>query len=411
MKLTALFVMVGVVFFAQVAGAEFQIHPSIGVGEEYNDNVFASSTDRKTDFITHGMPGLSLKYKTPYWDFDVDYLFDYRYYAKNTLNNDYTHDLKAHGLITAINNLLFLDVSEVYQRVSLNITRNFATENLVTNQTNSNIVTASPYVTLKPFSTVNTKIGYIYSNIWYQDPTAISKQEHEGFINVDYEISPKFFINSGYNYTHADARQDPQLNNYDKHNVFIGPRYEYAEKSFIYGQGGYTFIDYASGQRFNNPFWNVGLTHNFDPYTVTLETAVQYVEDPTGNLTQNTSYTGTLGRKITRGSIAMTLGYFEYKDMMTDQKTTTTYSAGLKGTYELLPRLTSSLEFSADKYHHNQSPGGYTRHFYVNPIVTYELFHDFTVALNYSFVDYYSPTVASDNYHMNRVLVEVKKVF
>jgi hypothetical protein len=410
MKFATLLILAGFVMSAATAEAEFSIHPSIAVGEEYNDNVFDSSINKKTDYITHGKPELVLKYKTPLWDWDLNYLFDYRYYAKNSVTNDYTHALNATGLITVIDNFLFLDVKETFQRVSLDITRDFTRESLNFNQTDSNVVSASPYITLRPFTRVSTQIGYRYANIWYNDPLAISKTQHNGFINIDYEVLPKLFVNSGYTFTHSEARQDPQINNYDRHTVFVGPRYEYAEKSFIYGQGGYTIIDYSSGIRFRNPYWNVGITHTFDTYVATVETLVKYDEDPLQNITQETGYSGKLEKKFPRGTIALSGGYSEYKDIKVDKLTTTRYGAELKASYELLSKLTANLDFLAERFDFKDA-GSHTRRIYVNPALNYAMPKDFSIGLNYIFVDYYSPGIAEDNRRINRAIVEVKKIF
>jgi hypothetical protein len=409
MKLTMMLVMVGLILSAATARAEFRIHPSIAVGEEYNDNVFDSRVNSKTDYITHTQPGLTAKYKTSILDWDLSYLFDYRYYAKNSQNGDYTNDLVTKGLVTIVDNLLFLDVNETYQRVSLDITKDYTKESLNFNQTNSNIVSASPYITLKPFSTVSTKLGYRYSNIWYQDPTTISKQLQEGYVNIDYEVLPKIFINSGYTYTHSDARQDPQINNYDQHTAFLGPRYEFAEKSYLYGQGGYTIIDYATGSSFKNPFWNVGLTHNFNTYVVSAETRVDYIQDPQQNLSQQTSYTGSLEKIFPRGNAVLSVGYIRYKDVKLDKVTTDTYSAGFKCGYQFLPKLSGKLDFIAEDYDYKGS--GHTRRFYVNPYLSYDLGQNFVVSMNYIFVNYHSKQIYDDNRNLDRVMLDVQKTF
>jgi uncharacterized protein (PEP-CTERM system associated) len=192
--------------------------------------------------------------------------------------------------------------------------------------------------------------------------------------------------------------------------MFVGPRYEYAEKSFLYGQGGYTFIDYASGQSFNNPFWNVGINHNFDTYVATVETRVDYEQDPEQNLTEVTSYTGKLEKIFSRGTVSLSLGYFQYKYLNdSTQADTDKYQAGIGAQYELLPRLTANLAFTAEEFHEN-GVGNYTR-YYVNPILTYALPKDLSVSLNYIFVDYSSKNMAENNRTINRAILEVRKVF
>jgi len=410
MKHSALVLLLCLTSVGTSYAAEFKLTPSLGVSEEYNDNVFDSAFDVRTDYITHVMPGIALKYKTAFWDWDISYVLDYRYYARNSFTDDHPSTLNARGLITFVDKLLFLDLSEVYERVSTNITQDFTQESLNNNQTQSNIVTASPYITLQPASTVKTKIGGLFANYWYDDPGSIDKTEYGAFATLDYEIAQNIFINTGYTFTHSEARQDPQFNNYDLHNIFVGPRYEYAEKSFLYGQGGYTIIDYASGNQFSNPFWNVGITHNFDTYVATVETRVNYEQDPEQNLTEVTSYTGKLEKILPRGTVSLSLGYLQY-DYLNDstQADTDSYQAGIAALYELLPRLTGNLAFTAEEFH-EKGVGNYTRYF-VNPTLTYALPKDFSISLDYIFVDYSSKNMAENNRTINRAILEVRKVF
>jgi hypothetical protein len=413
MKYSAIVLLFFIVGVETSHAAEFKLVPSLGISEEYNDNVFDSAFDVRTDYITHVLPGLVLLYKTAFWDWDISYFLDYRHYARNTYTDDYPSNLNAKGLITLVDNLLYLDLKDVYQRVSTNIRQDFVEESLNTNQTDSNIATASPYFTLQPASTVKTKIGARFSNFWYKDPNSIDKTEYSGFATLDYEIAPKIFVNTGYTFTHSEARQDPNFNNYDLHNIFVGPRYEYAEKSFIYGHGGYTIIDYASGQSFNEPFWDVGITHHFDTYVATVETRVKYEQDPEQNLTQVTDYSGRLEKIFARGSVGLSAGYSEYEYLNNStQSNTDALQAGIDVRYELLPKWYASLTFTAT-YFDEKGIGNYTRYF-VNPKLTYPLpsdLRDFSVVFNYIFVAYTSPDIAENNRQVNRAMLEIRKSF
>ena len=400
----------GFFFSALTAEAQFTIHPSITVGEEYNDNVFDSYVNKKSDFITHIMPGLNTKYKTAFWDLDLSYLYDYRYYAKNSRNDDSAHDLSANGLITIVDNLLFLEVNEAYRKVSLDVTRDYTRESLNFDQTDSNIVTASPYVKLRPFTQLETKIGYRYGNFWYDDPEAISKSQHSGYITMDYEVMPKIFINSSYTYTISEARQNPHANSYTKHNAYIGPRYEYADKCFIFGYGGYTDIEFRDGTSFSNPFWNAGINHTFGTYVALIEAMVRYDEDPLQVLTEEMLFSGKLEKKLPRGSASLGVRYSEYTDLKTDKLTQKTYGGELGFSYELLPRLTAKLDFVAERYDYEDN-GGHTNRIFVNPLLRYELPREISVSLEYMFVDYDSPTIVEDNRRTNRAMVELTKVF
>lgn len=410
MRHSAIAVLVFLAFTGVSHAAEFTLTPSIGISEEYNDNIYDSAFDVKTDYVTHLMPGLALKYRTGFWDWNLNYLLDYRIYAKNSYNDQDVHNLNVNGLVTLLDNLLFLEIQENYRRVSTSVRQDFTKESDNLNQTDSNIITASPYITLKPASNLNAKLGLRFANYWYKDPGTIDKNEYGGFAKMDYEISPKLFMDGGYTFTHSEARQDPGFNNYDWHNVYVGPRYQYAEKSSIYGHGGYTFIDYASGQTVNNPFWDAGISHNFGTWQATVETRVAYQQDPEQNLTEVTSYSGTLEKTFARGTVGFSAGYFKYDYMnLSTEPDTDSYRAGMNVSYNLTSRLTGRLAFEAEEFH-EKGQGNYTRYF-VNPHLEYNLPYNIMASLDYIFVDYSSKNRAEYDRSGNRVIVQVSKVF
>ena len=149
--------------------------PPLTVDEDFTDNVYERRNPRKSDFITRLLPGLSLKYNAPLWDWDLAYNFDYRYYARNSRNDDTTHNLAATGHIKIIDELFFLDLSDTFSRVSLDVSRDYTQESLSVKQTDSNTFSASPYFVFHPGTRATIKTGYRYTNVWYRDPAAIDR--------------------------------------------------------------------------------------------------------------------------------------------------------------------------------------------------------------------------------------------
>ena len=141
-------------------GAEFEVHPSLAVSEEFTDNVFETPTNRISDYITRVLPGIALSYRAPALTGDLNYVFDYRHYARNTRGDETTHELSAKGHLTAVENFMFLDVSDEYQRVSLDVTRDVTKESLFLNQSDRNVATVSPYLTFNPTERILVKTGY-----------------------------------------------------------------------------------------------------------------------------------------------------------------------------------------------------------------------------------------------------------
>lgn len=393
--------------------AEFTLTPSIAVSEEYTDNVFARRDNKRSDFITHVLPGLALKYNASLWDWDIKYLFDYRYYARDTHGDETNHNLDAKGHVRLIDDFLLLDISDTFRRVSLDVTRDRTLDSPVYDQTDSNTFMVSPYIQFHPTSKTTLKTGYRYVNTWYNDPDAIDKREHSGFLDVTYEFSPKLNVTAGYLFTRQNS-----INSSNRHAPYAGFRYEYADKSFLFAQGGFTWIKYSNGASSDYPIWSAGITHTFDSYVLNFTVGQQYPEDPLGTSTRQMNYKLSLTRNLERGSI---MAFTEYSRFDTSDSNynlrrgitaedTRKYGGGITIKYDLLEKLNTSLTAAAEKYDHLRT-GSYTRRIYFNPALTYSFPKGISVSLNYSFVDYYSPKVYEDNYQVNRVILEAKKTF
>jgi hypothetical protein len=62
--------------------------PSIGISEEYNDNVHSDNQNRESDFITHFSPTIMLSVNRPTYQLNAGYSFSAALYAKGTLPNE-----------------------------------------------------------------------------------------------------------------------------------------------------------------------------------------------------------------------------------------------------------------------------------------------------------------------------------
>ena len=442
---------VGLLISAGAAqGADLAVHPAVAVTEEFTDNVFETTTGRVSDFITRAMPGIALTSSSSALEVDLNYFFDYRYYARRTHGTDSTHDLTARGRVKAVDNLLFLDVTDEYRRVSLDVTRDVTRESLFVNQEDRNVVTASPYFSLHPGQRTSLSTGYRFTDTRYFDSSsAIDKIEHSGFLEASYEFSPKWYATGGYTFTH----EDNSIDDYDLHQPYAGFLYVYGGKlpageattstnasttstsstvtgilrttlspssldlpvldtdlSFFFSQVGYTWINYSSGNRLNNVYWNVGASHAFPAATVTVATGVRYDEDPLNSITQESFVIGGVTKRLKKGSLRLALYYVEFDQSTTDTVETRKYGGVARGSWDFSSRLNGNLGFTAEKY--DQPPlNTYTRRFLVESGLGYSLGELCTVSLNYTYVDYFSPGIPADNKQVNRAILAVKKVF
>lgn len=389
-----------------VQAAEFEVHPSIALREEFTDNVFVTETGRVSDYITRALPGIVLSYRAPALTGDLNYLFDYRYYARNTHGEEIVHALGAKAKLTAVKNFLFVEVSDVYQRVSLDVTRDVAKESLFVAQGDRNVATVSPFIEFYPTERIMARTGYKFIDTRYFSSAGVDKYDHIAFLNLTYELSNRWSLTADYAFTSETADTD----NFDQHHTLGGFRYEYADKSFLFAQAGYCWIRYDSGQSLNNIIWNVGATHVFDTVTGTVTTGVKYNEDPRRNIMQESYVNGILEKRFKRGTLSFSPMYSEYVIPTTDTLLTKKYGAAAHGQYLLTADLNGKLGISAEKYEQRQY-NSYTRRFQVESSLSYLLAEQLTMHLSYVYTDYSSPGIPTDNKYINRAMIEIKKIF
>lgn len=71
--------------------------PSLGVSQEYNDNIYLKKTNEQSDALTHISPNLKAEYTFAgdRGEFGLDYQGDWAFYRDTASNNYSTHDLTA----------------------------------------------------------------------------------------------------------------------------------------------------------------------------------------------------------------------------------------------------------------------------------------------------------------------------
>ena len=292
--------------------ADTEFRPSIAISEEFTDNLFELPNNKRTEFITRLQPGFTSRYQTPFWDWNLGYTLEYRRYERNNRSDTFIHNLNARGNIALVENFLFLDVSDTYRQVPVDVARNnTATENSrVANLTEQNNAAISPYMIwrLKGDNTLRT--GYRYTDIRYSGSSGIDNQEHRAFADLTHALSAKFSLTAGYAFT----RLESQTSNFNRHDLSGGFRYEYADKSFVFGQIGNSWQQFDRGGDANYLFWNAGVTHDFNFLVATAETRVVPTVDPLSVSTKETSYSGRLEKTLERGMISLSTSYTEYEN-------------------------------------------------------------------------------------------------
>ena len=394
--------------------ANYLLKPSITVQEEYTDNVFETREDRRGEFITRALPGLDLKYKAPFWDWDISYTFDYRYYARESREDEITHSLDAKGNLRVIDNFLFVDFVDTYRRISLDVNRDRTSESLFLDQADQNLLTVKPYIVLRPRTNILIKTGYYYGNeTYFDEPTGIDKEEHGAFMAATGKVSPNMEVNSDFNYTYTTTSEGTD---YDRYTPSLGFRWQYADKSFISLQGGYTWFFYDNGSSFSGPYWNGALTHTFDTVKASLNTLVTYNSDPVRSSTEERIYSGALEKTLRNGTMGLFTSYSELRDIEVDNLLSTRFGVGGNFKRNLTGKTVGHLEFNAEKIE-DKDDGNITDitppyRFRAAAGVGYALADKLTVSLDYAYITYReSVDSAENNIEINRVIAGVTKTF
>ncbi len=385
--------------------AEFRIQPSVTLSEEYNDNVFLANEDTVDEYIARAQPSIMLEFEGLMWELDIDYGLDYRYLAKERTNYTF-HNLDADGRFEILKELFFIDISDEYGRVSLDIIRDFARESLFVNQSDRNMFSANPYFVLRPHSLITINVGYIFEDVWYKEERGIDRRHNIGYVNSVYEVSPMLTLNADYKYTNAET----DLVDYGKHAIGFGPRYEYAEESFIFFTVGNSWLDFDMGDNSSRIFWNAGITHTFPLFTGTLESGSDYIEAPRRALIIEDRYIASISKTLERTSFLLSIYLREYRNFQTEDLETRRYGTEGNLSYKITPRLTGNLDFVIEKLE-REIEDTYIRRYIPRLGVDYKLLEDLTLAFIYQYIYSDSPEIEARNYKNNRFTLAMRKSF
>ena len=388
-------------------GAEFHFAPTLGVSEEFNDNIENTAAHRQSDFITRLQPGAAATYRARSLNGELSYNFDYQNYARGSRQNEKNHFLALRFSSELVDNFFFLEGSDTLSRVSLDVARDVTAESLFANQTDQNKGSFSPYLLWRLGSQTTLKTGYRFTDTSYWGTPGIDKREHRGFADLSHEPAARLHLSAGYGY----ARVSTDLVDYDQHDLSSGLKYEYAEKSFLYGGVGNSWQSFSDTRRVSNLFWHAGISRDFSSILATLETRVQYTDDPLTVSTKETSYSATLEKPLLHGALGISTSYAKFRDTRVGALDRRRAVVSGFARYEMSPRLNLSLGLTGDKVS-RAALADYPYHFSGTAGVSYGFNYDVSASLNYSYIDYrHDFESGREEKQTNRVIFALRKVF
>jgi len=393
---------------------DFQLKSALSLSEEYDDNVFQTATGERSDFVTRVSPSARASYRTPVLGAEFAYAFDYRNYARGNRGDEKIHTASADGSATLLDNFLFLDLSDALSRVSLDVARDVTSESVFLNQTDKNRACVSPYLQWRLGQKSQLRTGYRYSDIRYWtvsgSPPGIDKIEHRVFAALSHDPVARLSISAGYGF----SRFDTEIIDYRQHDVSAGIKYQYADNSSLFGGVGNNWQLFSGSRGSSNLFWNAGISHDFGPVVATLETKVQYTEDPLAVSTKETTHSARVEKVLEQRSFGLAGGRSEYAATVARANGTPelrkTYVTGF-WRQQISPRLGAHLTLVGDKVT-GPTLNGYPYHLSGSVGLRYGFNYDISATLAYTYVDYRRQLdSAADARQANRLLVELRKAF
>jgi len=126
----------------------WRITPTIAVGETLTNNLYLSSTDRKSDLVTGITPGIAIDGKGARTSLRFNYAATQNIYARESSENNLQHALTAFGALEAIENWLFIDASGTISQQYLSAfgAVSPSNANIDNNRTETAYYSISPYI-------------------------------------------------------------------------------------------------------------------------------------------------------------------------------------------------------------------------------------------------------------------------
>jgi hypothetical protein len=395
-----------------LAQRQIELIPTISVNETYDDNIYLTNTDKKSDFITAVSPSLTLNLLSQNTKLGVSYAPSFVWYADQTENDTIRHLANVNWQ------------QQITQYVSFNLTDTYLNSEDPLQDTLdlqgirrtrnkywvNSVHTSAGYV----FGTENAlHLGYGREDRENKEITLDDSAVQTPFADVTYWLDLRNGFTLTYTYTDAYFSREnnlpPTEDDYTGHSPGIRYLRRFSPHSTGYIGYTYTTRDFK-GLSEDYVVHNgiIGMDHTFSP-EYTLSASLGYfikVNDITDNQSGPT-YTLALARNFSRGNITVggaggweevyltrglfqTTGYTQY------------YSGYVNGTYQLLEPLSI---YAGVSYRHDKDELDLTSQFYRgNCGLKWTFLRWFSLALDYTYADR-NDDIEINSYTDNRVML------
>jgi hypothetical protein len=266
---------------------EYQLTPSIGVSEEYNDNINAAATNEESDYITGLTPAISFDILTQNTTLDFRYAPTFVFYKNNKQNNTTRHistlawdqRLSQYLNFNISNTFYFSEQPIEYDPNVLGVRTSRQTYWRNTGQFNFNVLFA-------PQSSFT--FGYYLNHLENEDPTITDGRIQRPSVTLAYSFNIHNEIQIRYAYDKVDfSRDDPPStivqvfqNDYTGNNTGFRYIYRFNPNTSAYVDYGYSDRDF-DGPTPNYKVHHIsgGFDHAFSPETSLLLSGGYFIQD------------------------------------------------------------------------------------------------------------------------------------
>jgi hypothetical protein len=347
---------------SEAMGAEFKLIPSLGLQEEYNDNIFYTDKNRVDDFITTVTPGLELVNRTEKVDVSLLARMGVLWYADNhDLNNiDQNYQGKVRyspvptwtlsgeaGYVEDSRPDRDLEVTGLVNRAAIRYRQNYGAG-------------------VDHIFSEKTKVGltYAYSRDDYSEPNLADLKAHDATLSLIHDLS-RYLPNIAGRMNFGYSRYEYEFANIDYYYATMGISWALSEKwnLLLDGGGSYTLSEFGSG---GNEIKDRG-TGWFGMGSLSYKG-----EKTTGDLTFSHRIAPAYGTVGVSNRTSLSVGM--------NRRFTYEFSGGLSAGYFI--NKAEAGKFSTVAFDEET--------FYVNPRVRYEFTKDIALegSYHYSFTNY-----------------------
>lgn len=391
---------------------QIEFTPSISVSETYDDNVFLSERNERSDYITAVTPSLTLNVLTDKTKLGMNYRPTFVWYSDFSENNTTRHQ----GTVSwdqQLTQYLSLNLTDTYLRSEdpLEDPEDVDAERRTRNEYWTNRGRASVGFAFGPENRLD--VGYARNDRENTDPTLNDIKTHAPFMSLTYWFDVKNGMRLNYTYRDATYSLDDDFTGHE-------PRVQYfrrfSPQSVGFLEYRYTTRDFdGRTEDFVVHSGSVGLNHAFSPeYSIRASAGYFMRVYEVSENTYGPTFDLFLTKAFAKGSITIG-GEGGWEDVYLRRGTDTRafrkyYGASAQGTFRILERL--SLVAGASYRWSKDDQNIEIKNLRGNCGLRWSFMRYASLALQYYYADR-NDDILRDSYTSNRVMLtlNVSKAF